>query len=91
MNLLGFAFNAAVMTSSGLLGVFLCALLTKRGSWRTAIVALAAAFAVALTLQPNWWPEHAALRHMAWPWRMVLATVVSLAICCMGKPKVVNA
>jgi SSS family transporter len=91
MNLLGFAFNAAVMTSSGLLGVFLCALLTKRGSWRTAIVALVAAFAVALALQPNWWPDDAALCHMAWPWRMVLATVVSLAICCMGKPKVVNA
>jgi Na+/proline symporter len=86
LNLLGFAFNAVVLTATGLLGIFLAALCTRRGAGWSAIAALVAAFAVTLALQPNlakgWAPEHWAT--LAWPWRMVIGTVVSFGVCCLG-------
>jgi SSS family solute:Na+ symporter len=89
LNLLGFAFNVMVLTSSGLLGVFLAAVFTARGTWWSAIAALAAAFVVALFLQPNlvtlWMPDccPATWSKLAWPWRMVIGTAVSFGVCCL--------
>lgn len=87
LNLLGFAFNVVVLTSAGILGVFLTAIFTRRGSWPWAIAALLAAFAVTLSLQPNiavtWAPE--GWERLAWPWRMVVGTITSFAVCCLGR------
>lgn len=89
LNLLGFAFNAVVLTSAGLLGIFLTAIFTGRGSWSSAIAALVMAFAVTLALQPSmvgyWAPD--SLPALAWPWRMVIGTVVSFMVCCVGRRK----
>lgn len=87
LNLLGFAFNVVVLTSAGILGVFLTAIFTRRGSWPFAIAALASAFVVTLALQPNivshWGPE--GWERVAWPWRMVVGTLMSFAVCCLGR------
>jgi Na+/proline symporter len=89
MNLLGFAFNAVVLTSSGLLGVFCCALFTRAGSWKSAIAALVAAFSITLALQPGiveyWAPS--GWKTLAWPWRMVMGTALSFAVCCLGRAR----
>ncbi len=83
-------FALAVMTFSygGLLGVFLTALLTRRGNSVSAIAALAVGFAVVLVFQPTVWDR---LMPPAWhgpvafAWPMTAATGAAFAVCCMGR------
>ncbi|MDX2115881.1 MAG: sodium:solute symporter [Planctomycetota bacterium] len=56
--LLEFALGVMVYAYTGLLAVFLCALLTRRGSTRSVLTALATGFLVTLALEPavlTWW------------------------------------
>ncbi|MBA3938901.1 MAG: sodium:solute symporter [Planctomycetes bacterium] len=88
MNLLALAFSVMVLACSGLLGVFLTALFTRRGNQTSAIAALVVGFATCAVLQwapyaEFFWPDG---RQLAWPWIMVIGTAAAFATCCAGTP-----
>jgi Na+/proline symporter len=81
--LIDFALGVMVFAYSGLLAVFLTALFTRRGSARSAVAALITGFAAvaALELYPvvlGWEP-------IAFPWKMLAATTLAFAVCCLGR------
>lgn len=82
---------------SGLLGVFLSALFTRRGTSASAIAALAIGFLVTLAMEPmviRWlsgtigqlasWAD--ITRAIALPWRMLVATTAAFAVAIAGSP-----
>jgi SSS family transporter len=81
--LIDFALGVMVYAYGGLLGVFVTAILTRRGNAATAVAAIAAGFAVTAAM------EVAIARDLmpvlAFPWRMTIATAVSFAICAAGR------
>lgn len=80
--LLEFALGVMVLAYGGLLGVFLTALLTRRGNCATSIAALGAGFLTAMILQSHGWiglPFDWSLG-----WRMTAATAVSFVVCAAG-------
>lgn len=85
-SLLVFALNVMGFAYAGLLAVFLTALFTKRGNAISAIAALITGFAVIAVLQPAVWKS---LSHttesIATPWRLLVGTALSFAVCCLGK------
>jgi Na+/proline symporter len=90
--LLDFALGVMVFAYAGLLGVFLTALLTRRGNARSAAAALIVGLLVVLALQPfawNWWmPRIAgenAIAPPAFPWRMTIASAAAFAACLLGR------
>jgi SSS family transporter len=74
--LVDFALGVMVFAYSGLLGVFLTALLTRRGNSTSVVCALLAGFIAVLVLQQY---------SLASGWRMLLATSLSFAVCCAGR------
>ena len=83
--LIDFALGVMVLPYSGLLGVFLCALFTRRGNGVSAIAALIIGFMSALAMQPWAWHWWAATLPLAWPWHMVVGTGLSFFTCCLGR------
>jgi Na+/proline symporter len=90
--LIDFALGVMAFAYSGMLGVFLTALLTRRGNNASVIAALAAGVAAVALLQPNvierWSPYilgHP--RHLAGTWWMPIGTAVSFAVCLLGAPR----
>ncbi len=79
--LISFALSIMTFAYAGLLGVFLTALLTRRGNSATVIAALivGAAVILVLKLDPMAWK-------LAWPWWMPIGTAVSFAVCAAGRP-----
>ena len=75
--LVEFALNVMVFAYSGLLGVFLTALLTRRGNSTSAVAALLAGCVSVLVLRHY--------SHLASGWLMLLATSLSVAVCCAGR------
>ena len=69
--------------------VFLTALLTRRGSAASALAALATGFVAVVLMQDfawrRWAPAFGIDVTLAFPWKMVVATVLSFAVCCLGK------
>jgi Na+/proline symporter len=94
MKLIPFALGVMALAYTGLLAVFLTAILSKRGSTKSVIAALVTGFVVALMLQPGvatWWHvqlnlPQSALTNLASPWIMVLGTSAALVVCLVGKP-----
>ncbi len=84
LGLLDFAMSVMTIPYCGLLGVFLCALLTARGSGGSAICALLAGMAACVALQCARLPD-GSHRSLAWPWAMVGGTAISLAGCALGR------
>jgi SSS family solute:Na+ symporter len=89
--LIDFALGVMAFAYSGMLGVFLTALLTRQGNSRSVIAALAAGVLTVALLQPgvieHWSPYllgHA--RHLAGTWWMPIGTAVSFAVCVIGAP-----
>lgn len=76
--LIDFALEVMVFAYSGLLAVFLTALFTRRGNSFTAIAALATGFSSVLALQAT---------PLAFAWKMLAATTLSFAVCCVGRRK----
>lgn len=80
--LLEFALRVMVFAYAGLVAVFLCALLTRRGTGASAIAALVCGFVVTLATEPfaltrlGVQPEHIP----AFPWRLVFAAAVSFVV-----------
>lgn len=98
--LLTFALTVMTYAYAGLVGVFMTALLTKRGNTRSAIVSLFSGFVVVALMQPMFWAfvvdlgavrdsgGHAigvALLDLAFVWKLTIASSISFAICCAGR------
>lgn len=97
--LVEFALGVMSFAYAGLLGVFLTALFTTRGSERSAVAALIAGFVVVLVMQPAVWgllraglegtvtlPEFT----MAFPWQLVIGTCVATLVCLAGRGRKVD-
>lgn len=96
--LLDFALGVLTFAFTGMLGVFLTALLTRRGSSGSVIAALIAGVITVVLLQDSilgWWSAKLFGAHwkVAWPWWMPIGTAVSFAVCQLGstsRPSIVN-
>ncbi|MFV8782042.1 sodium:solute symporter [Microbulbifer sp. SA54] len=87
--LITFALSVMVFAYSGLLGVFFTVLFTSRGSSTSVIMALVTGFVVTLLQQP--WMISALTGNespveIAFPWQLCAGTLVSFAVCNLGKP-----
>jgi solute:Na+ symporter, SSS family len=90
--LLDFALGVLTFAFAGMLGVFLTALLTNRGSSGSVIAALIAGVLTVVLLQDpilGWWSGRLFHAHwkLAWPWWMPIGTAVSFAVCQLGSTK----
>ncbi|MEM9414762.1 MAG: sodium:solute symporter [Planctomycetota bacterium] len=91
-SLIDFALGVMSFAYAGLVGVFLTARLTNRGSTPSVIAALVAG-AVVVLLQQSYilGPISEAVRGegnavaIGWPWWMVSGTAVSFAVCVIGR------
>lgn len=90
LNLVDFATGVMSFSYAGMLGVFLCALFTRRGSGASVIAALVTGVAVVLLLQPyvlGPLSERIAGHRItvAWPWWCAIGGAISFAVCAFGK------
>ncbi|MHC5067577.1 MAG: sodium:solute symporter family transporter [Planctomycetota bacterium] len=83
--LLPFALGVMTFAYGGLLGVFTCVLLLRRGNTASVIAALLSGALVIACCRygPAWFDAEWKL---AFAWWMVPATVVSCAVCALGRP-----
>lgn len=90
--LIDFALGVMVFAYSGLLAVFCTALFTKRGNAVSVAAALATGFLCVLLLQDFAWNRWAPRLNinftLAFPWKMLVATLLSFAVCCLGRRQV---
>jgi SSS family solute:Na+ symporter len=94
--LIDFALSVMTFAYAGLLGVFFTALLTRRGNGISAIAALGAGFITVLLFQPfiwMWWTgqtewtaANLAPLKIAYPWHLLIGTLVATGVCCLGRP-----
>ncbi|WGL16318.1 sodium:solute symporter [Microbulbifer bruguierae] len=87
--LINFALSVMVFAYSGLLGVFFTALFTGRGNARSVGWALAAGFLATLAQQPWMITLISGNKDpvaIAFTWQLCLGTLVSFAVCNLGKP-----
>ena len=89
-SLVDFALGIMSFSYAGMLGVFLCAVLTRRGNVQSVIAALIIGCLVVLMLQPgiiDWWSEPLLGEplKLAWPWWVVVGGSISFVVCCMGR------
>lgn len=89
-SLIDFALGVMTFAYSGLLGVFLTVLLTKRrGNAPSVIAALVIGFVIVLAFQPFvWdriWPGGWGVVRLAFPWQMLIASGISFAVCLTGR------
>jgi Na+/proline symporter len=89
-SLVDFALGVMSFSYAGMLGVFLCAVLTKRGNVKSVIAALIVGFLIVLILQPyilgNWTEATMGTPiAIAWPWWTLIGGSISFGICSLGK------
>nr|WP_010132710.1 sodium:solute symporter [Microbulbifer agarilyticus] len=92
--LITFALSVMVFAYSGLLGVFFTALFTGRGNAASVGWALAAGFTVTLLQQPWMITMITGTDEppiIAFPWQLCLGTLVSFAVCNLGRPAAASA
>ncbi|HEX2764248.1 MAG TPA: sodium:solute symporter [Allosphingosinicella sp.] len=86
--LLEFALGVMTFAYSGLLGVYLTALFTRRGSSASVIAALATGF-IAIGLQQAYIVDAlglpAAWKSLAFPYQLCVGTAVAFATCVLGR------
>jgi Na+/proline symporter len=89
-SLLSYVLSLMTFAYSGMLGVFLTALFTRRGNTTSVIAALLVGLAVSLLLHmrimPLW--THALFHQefaLAWPWTMPAATIAAFLTCLAGR------
>ena len=85
--LLEFVLGVMAFAYSGLLGVYITAVFSKRGSTASVIAALAVGFIVVMLFQPFTidvlgLPE--ALKKIAFPWHLCVGVTVSTLVCLIG-------
>lgn len=86
--LLEFVLGVMAFAYSGLLGVYITALFTRRGSSASVIAALIGGFLVILAFQGyavDALGLPAVLKTIAFPWQLCIGTAVATAICMIGK------
>lgn len=110
--LIDFALGVMTYAYSGLLGVFLTLLFSRRGNAHSAIAAMVAGFMVVFTLDSSLWTniiaprgdlpvigalidaaantravvlQASGLDHLAFAWRLTIATCVATIICHLGR------
>jgi SSS family transporter len=89
--LLDFALGVMTFAFTGMLGVFLTALLTRRGNSASVVAALVAGALTVVLLQDTvlgWWSQTlvGVKWKLAWPWWMTVGTVVAFLVCFAGSP-----
>jgi len=89
---LDFALGMLTFSLAGLLGVYCCAIFTRRGNSATVIAALVGGFAAVVLLQDRiFGPITQSVIgrpiKLAWPWHMPIGAMVSFGICCIGSPQ----
>jgi Na+/proline symporter len=88
--LIAFALGVMSFAYSGLLGVYLTALFTNRGSSRSVVWALVTGF-VAVTLMQSYVVDTLALpaswKALAFPYQLCIGTAVAFATCLLGSQK----
>lgn len=88
--LLDFVLGVMAFAYSGLLGVYACALFTRRGSSASVIAALAAGFVTVLAFQP-WLIDAAGLpaawKGIAFPWQLCLGSAVAFLVAISGRAR----
>ncbi|MCD8295315.1 MAG: sodium:solute symporter [Clostridia bacterium] len=92
LNLVDFATGVMCFSYAGMMGVFMTALFTKRGSQKSVIAALVTGLIVVLLLQPFIFAPmtRAIFGHevfLAWPWWCPISVAISFAVCLLGRPK----
>ena len=96
LNLVDFATGVMCFSYAGMLGVFMCALFTKRGNTASVTAALVTGVIVVLLMQPYiFGPLTESLfgtrMSIAWPWWCPIGSVISFFICFAGKKVTVPA
>lgn len=92
LNLVDFATGVMCFSYAGMLGVFVTALYTERGSTKSVIAALAAGLVTVLLMQPYIMGPLTELLTgsrfvIAWPWWAPIGGAVSTLVCLTGKPR----
>jgi Na+/proline symporter len=82
--LLNFALGVMAFAHAPLLGVFMAAVLTRRGNTTTVITALVVGALAVLMLQSYMLPSWLNFE-LAWPWWSVIVSPLSFVICVLGK------
>lgn len=90
-SLVDFALGIMSYGYAGLLGVFLCAVFTRRGNTGSAIIALVAGALVVHLLQPHlmraWTTAlFGAPFVIAWTWWVAVGATASFVVCALGRP-----
>lgn len=87
MPLLAFALSVMIFSYSGLLGVYITALFSQRGSTASVTLALISGFIATLVLQPyvqqTFLPSHWQL-DLGFTWQLCLGTLISTLVCLTG-------
>ena len=97
-SIIGFVLSVMNFAYAGLLGVFFSALFTTRGNTASAIAALFAGFFTVLALRPEVmarWTDWIGMKdaitlRFAFPWQLVIGTLVAFVVCQLGSGKNVN-
>lgn len=83
--LLQFAIGVMIFAYTGLLGVFVTALFTKRGNGLSAGLGIVAGFAAVLLLRaPEWFAL--AMPRLSSGWQMLVGTALAFTVCAAGRP-----
>ncbi len=88
--LLEFALSVMTFAYSGLLGVYITAVFTKRGSEASVMAALVIGFLTILTFQPYVIDAiglPSLMKQIAFPWQLCLGTVLATLVCMTGRSK----
>jgi len=87
--LLAFVLGVMTFAYSGLIGVYVTAVFTKRGSSASVVAALATGF-VAILLQQHYVVDALGLplawKSLAFPWQLCIGSGLALAVCLCGRP-----
>lgn len=93
-NLIKFVLGVMAFAYAGLLGVFLCALLTRRGTTASAVAAMVVGFIIVLLMYPSVWRAWAPSLlgvdkdlAIASPWRLLVGVAASFAVCILPPAK----
>lgn len=94
-SLIGFVLSVMNFAYAGLLGIFLTALLTNRGTQRSTLLGLATGFVVVMLLQPavwKWWTaltpwtlQHLGTIKLAFPWQLVLGAGLATLVAAFPR------
>ena len=85
LNLVDFATGVMCFAYVGMLGVFLTAILTKRGNTASVITALVVGVLIVIPLMFQ--KELFGANYIAWTWWCPIGGLITTAICLFGKPK----